>query len=101
MTLSKIGTVKLKLSRQIIGKIKTLTIKRECGKWFAVFTVETKAEELPETTKAVGLDVGIENFVTFSDGTQIDNWKYFESSKKQLRRAQRRASRVRLTTVRV
>jgi putative transposase len=93
LTLSRIGTVKLKLSREIVGKVKTLAIKRECGKWFAVFTVETKAEILPETNKVVGLDVGIENFVTLSDGTQIDNWKYFESSKKQLRRAQRKVSR--------
>ncbi len=93
LILSKIGTVKLKLSRQIVGKVKTLTIKRECGKWFAVFTVETKVEILPETNKTVGLDVGIENFVTLSDGTQIDNWKYFESSKKQLRKAQRKVSR--------
>ena len=47
--LSKIGKVKMKLSRQIIGKIKTLTIKNECGKWFAIFTVETAADALPKT----------------------------------------------------
>jgi len=93
LQLSKIGTVKLKLSRQIRGRIKTLTIKRECGKWFAVFTVETKAEPLPKTNKTVGLDVGIESFVTLSDGTRIDNWKYFESSQKQLKKAQRKVSR--------
>lgn len=93
LTLSKIGKVKLKLSRQIIGKIKTLTIKNECGQWFAVFTVETKAEPLPKTGKSVGIDAGISSFLTLSDGTQIDNWKYYEQSQKKLRVAQRRVAR--------
>lgn len=93
LTLSKIGTVKLKLSRKIVGKIKTLTIKNECGKWFAVFTVETKAEPLPKTNQAIGIDAGISSFLTLSDGTQIDNWKYYERSQKKLRVAQRRVAR--------
>lgn len=93
LTLSKIGIVKLKLSRQIIGKVKTLTIKRECGKWFAVFTIETSAEPLPKTGQSIGLDVGISAFATLSDGTQIDNFKYYESTQKKLRVAQRRVSR--------
>lgn len=93
LNLSKIGTVKLKLSRQIIGKVKTCQIKREIDKWFVIFTVETKAEILSETGQSVGIDAGIENFITLSDGTQIDNWKYYESAQKQLRRAQRSVSR--------
>ncbi len=93
LTLSKIGTVKLKLSRQIIGKVKTCTIKREIDKWFVVFTIEGEAEHLPKTGKQIGLDMGIESFATLSDGTQIDNWKYYESEQKELRRAQRGVSR--------
>lgn len=93
LTLSKIGTVKLKLSRKIVGKIKTLTIKNECGKWFAIFTVETSIEPLPKTNQAIGIDAGISSFLTLSDGTQIDNWKYYEQSQKKLRVAQRRVAR--------
>ena len=93
LTLSKIGTVKLKLSCQIIGKVKTLTIKWECGKWFAIFTVETKAEPLEKTGQVVGIDVGISAFATLSDRTQIDNFKYYESTQKKLRVAQRRVAR--------
>ncbi len=90
---SKIGTVKLKLSRSIQGKIKTLTIKNECGKWFAILAVETKPNFLPETGRHVGIDVGVSSFATLSDGTQIDNWKYYESAQKELRRAQRSVCR--------
>lgn len=93
LTLSKIGTVKLKLSRQIIGKIKTLTIKHDCGKWFAVFTAETAAESLPETNQAIGIDAGIKSFLTLSDGTEIENPRFYASLEKKLRVAQRSGSR--------
>jgi len=93
LTLSKIGKVKIKLSREMIGKVKTLTIKQECGKWFAIFTVETAIEPLPKTGESIGIDAGIESFITLSDGTQVDNWKYYEQSQKKLRVAQRSVSR--------
>lgn len=93
LTLSKIGTVKLKLSRKIQGKVKTCQIKRECGNWFVIFTVETKAEPLPKTGQSIGIDVGISAFATLSDGTQIDNFKYYESTQKKLRVANRRVAR--------
>ena len=93
LTLSKIGTVKIKLSRQIVGKVKQCRIKQECGKWFVVFTVETLPEHLPKTGKQIGIDVGIENFANLSDGTQTDNWKYYEQSQKKLRVAQRSVAR--------
>jgi len=93
LTLSKIGTVKLKLSRKIQGKVKTCQIKRELNKWLVIFTVETAVEPLPKTGESIGLDMGISAFATLSDGTQIDNWKYYESSQKKLRVAQRRVAR--------
>ncbi len=93
LTLSKIGKVKIKLSRAVVGKIKTCTIKKEIDNWFVVFTVETLPEPCATTGKQVGLDMGIENFVTLSDGTQIDNWKYYESTNKKLRIAQRSVAR--------
>ena len=48
VTLSKIGTVKIKLHRKIEGAIKTCTIKYEAGQWYAVFSCEVAApEKLP------------------------------------------------------
>jgi len=93
LTLSKIGSVRLRLSRPIEGKTKTCTIKREVSGWFVVFTVENEIKPLPKTKRSVGLDVGIESFVTLSDGTQIENFKYYESTQKHLRKAQRKVSR--------
>ncbi len=93
LTLSKIGKVKIKLSRNVVGKVKTCTIKKECGKWFVIFTVETSVEPLPKTGQSVGMDAGISAFLTLSDGTRIDNFKYYESTQKKLRVAQRSVAR--------
>lgn len=91
--LSKIGKIKIKPSRNIIGKVKTCTVKREIDKWFVVFSVETLSEPLPKTGKEIGIDVGIENFATLSDGRQIENSKFYQSTQNKLRVAQRRVSR--------
>ena len=46
--------------------------------------------ELAEKTGLqVGIDAGIESFMTLSNGEQIENFKYFESAEKKLRRKQR------------
>ena len=88
-----VGQVKVKLHRAVKGTIKTITIKRECGKWYVCFSVECENELRPLTGEQVGMDAGIESFMTLSDGTQIDNFKYFEASQKQLRRAGRKVAR--------
>ncbi len=93
LVLSKIGKVKIKLSRLIIGKVKTCTIKREIDKWFVTFSVETLSEILPKTGKGIGIDVGIESFAILSDGKKIENSKFFQSTQRKLRVANRRLSR--------
>lgn len=94
LTLSKIGKVKIKLHRAIVGKVKTLTVSRDsCGKWFACFSVETSIEALPKTNKSVGCDAGITTFLTLSDGVEIDNPRFLKADEKILATAQRRLSK--------
>lgn len=93
LKLSKIGMVKIKLHRQIKGKIKTLTITRSStSKWFACFCVEVEHESLPDNQNAVGIDMGIANFATLSTGEVIDNPKFFRRDEKQLAKAQKKHS---------
>lgn len=91
--LSKIGKVKIHLSQNMLGKVKTCTIKKEIHSWFVIFTVETEKEFLPKTGKQIGIDAGIENFMTLSNGEQIPNFKYYVQSQKELRRKQRSVAR--------
>lgn len=93
LKLSKIGMVKIKLHRPIEGKIKTLTITRtSTSKWFACFTAEVEHERLPDTTDAVGIDMGLKSFATLSTGETIANPKFFRSAEKRLAKAQKKLS---------
>jgi putative transposase len=95
LKLGKIGSIKVRLSREIPkdAKIKTCTIKRSTNGWFASFVFEYTPVFLPKSDLAVGIDVGIAKFAAFSDGSQpTPNPRYFEKSQAKLRRAQRRAS---------
>jgi putative transposase len=89
------GELAIKKHREINGKIKTLTIKREpSGKWFAVFTVEEpKPEPKQNDGPAVGMDLGLMNFVVLSDGTKIKNPHHLKKWEDRLAFQQRRLSR--------
>ena len=95
LSLSKIGTVNVKLHRFLIGKVKGVIVKRSLsGKWYAVFQVENSGvSHLPETGKAVGLDMGVKHFLSDSNGRQIENPKFYEKSLARLRVAHRVLSR--------
>jgi len=87
LRLSYLGDLKIKLSRPIEGKIKEVIAKREGGKWFAVISCDGVPERRPPATEhVVGLDAGIESFITLSDGAQIDNPRFYESTQKRLRK---------------
>ncbi len=92
--LTNIGLLKIRQHREIQGTIKEVAVKREGSKWYAIVSCDgVPINLLPSTGKAVGIDVGIESFATLSDGTQIENWRYYESAAKALRVAQRRVAR--------
>jgi len=94
LTLSKIGKVKIKLHRQISGRVKTLTISRHSqDKWFACFSVEIAKEVLELTNKTVALDMGLLIFAALSDGNKIDNPRFLKRDEKRLATANRRLSK--------
>lgn len=91
--LPKFGWVKVKQSLPV-GKIKNVTVKRTpTGKYFAVLVVEFEPETRPNAGGSVGIDVGIKEFYTDSNGSVVLNPKYLERSERKLRREQRRLSR--------
>ena len=94
LTLSKIGTVKVKFHREAIGKVKTCTIKRDGDKWFVCFAVEYEFEAPIHKGGAIGIDVGLEHLLNLSNGEQVDNPRFFRKSEKRLAKAQRRLAKV-------
>lgn len=93
LRISKIGFVKINLHRPIVGSIKTCTISRQAEKWYACFCVEYKPKPLPKSKKAVGIDVGLETFATFSTKEKITNPRFFKTDQKALAKAQRKLSK--------
>jgi putative transposase len=93
LELSKIGNVKIRFDRPIRGQVKTLTLKRECGSWYACFSVEIAPEPLPFHGRRIGIDVGLEFFAVFSNGQHLENPRYYAEAEPALRIAQRRVAR--------
>jgi len=89
------GEIAIKKHREIKGKIKTLTLKREAsGKWFAVLCVHIH-KEIPKENKgkAVGIDLGLMSFATLSDEIKIKNPRYLEQYEDRLAFVQRKFSK--------
>ncbi len=102
--LSKIGSLKIILHREIKGNIKTLTIRRtSTNKWYACFAVEIK-QELPIKTgvksikheNMIGIDVGLNSFLTTSQEEKIHNPRYLRESEQKLAQIQRKHSKKKL-----
>ncbi len=94
LTLSKIGSMKIILHREMEGRIKTCTIKKDVDQWYAIFTVEIERniEKVPVATK-IGIDVGLTSLLTLSNGEQIESPKFLRASEKRLTREQIELSR--------
>ena len=89
-----IGHVKVKLHRPIEGAIKTVSVKRSCGKWYAIFSCDLGDAPVPtEKGAVVGIDLGLKSFLVTSEGESVEPPHYYRESEKKLRRAQRAISR--------
>ena len=94
LLLSKIGSINIKLHRPIKGVTKTLTVKRmPSGKWVAIFSCVVKESPKPKPFRDVGVDVGLNVFAVLSDGSRIENPRFYRSRENQLKVVQRRLSR--------
>jgi putative transposase len=88
--LPKIGWVRFRKSRDVIGEIKTATVKKSAtGKWFVCITAKREIEPLPVRESIIGVDVGLRHYATLSDGTQIDNPRWLRKGLAKLARLQR------------
>ena len=82
--------------RELEGKVKTLTIKRDAlGDWFLFFSCEIENEPIKRVMqdKTSGFDFGFKTFLTFDDGSKIQSPLFFKQSLKQIRKLNRSLSR--------
>lgn len=90
--------IKCVFHRKFEGKIKTCTVsKTKTGKYYVSILVENNLEKIeknePDFNTNLGIDLGIKDFATFSDGTKIKNPEHLKWKLKSLKRQQRKLSR--------
>ena len=92
--LPKLGWIRYRSSREVLGTPKNFTVSQANGRWF--FSVQTEREveaAVPVATSAVGVDMGIARFATLSDGSYLEPLNGFKRHEAALRRAQQAMGR--------
>lgn len=89
--LEKIGKVSIVLDRMFSGKTMSVTVSKDtCGDYFASILVDEEIIPKPKTNNSVGIDVGLKQLITTSDGLQINRLR---DNQTKLKHIQRRLSR--------
>ena len=91
--LPKIGWVRYRNSRTIIGTIKNVTVTAKCGKWYVSVQTEYEQEQPVHSGNDIGIDMGIVRFATLSDGRYFEPINAFHSLKGRLAKLQRQLKR--------
>ena len=88
--LPKIGWIRYRNSRDVVGEIKNVTVSRKCGKWY--ISVQTEFEQKTPQPKGgeIGIDMGIVRFATLSSGEYFEPINAFKNLKGKLAKLQRR-----------
>ena len=70
------------------------------GRWYANICVETLKQEKPnEATKSIGIDLGLKDFATLSDGTKIEAQRLYRTAEAKLAIAQRANNKQRVKAI--
>ena len=93
--LPKLGLVKIKLSKNINGKILSATVsKNKYNQYYCAINFD-QSDFVPfeHTGCAIGIDLGLKDYVITSDGVKFDYPKFYVSSQDKLAKLQRQLSR--------
>ena len=76
--MAKLGFIRYHTSKEYrkllkSSKINNITIKKENGKYYAIINIITSVNELKPTGENIGIDLGLKNLATLSNGQEITN----------------------------
>lgn len=94
----KVGWVKLYHSQEIDGTTKSATFKRDAlGHWYVSLVVEFTMPDVPlspaNPENVVGIDLGLKDFCTLSNGIKEEATKFYRKTERRLAKAQKALSR--------
>ncbi len=92
------GTFKMWGTRDLhyyqIDQIKRVRVVRRADGYYTQFCIDQERNETHELTgKKIGIDVGLNHFLTDSERKQIENPRFLRKDEKALKKVQRRLSR--------
>jgi putative transposase len=90
-----VGRVKVNQHRKVLGRVKTLQLKRESRCWYVIVVTDIEPVPLSTTGRSVGVDLGVARFLTTSEGEIIDNPRFLDAAQRRLADLQRRKARTR------
>lgn len=76
----KLGAVNMTETFRFSGKIQSAVISYRAGWWFVSISVEVEHEAPTHTGGSVGIDLGIRQLATLSDGTVFENQRHYRKS---------------------
>ena len=92
--LPKLGWIHYRNSCEVLGEVKNVTVSHSCGHWYiSVQTEREVSDVIHPSTSAIGVDMGIAQFATLSNGHVFAAVNSFKQKQKQLARYQRAFSR--------
>jgi len=92
--LPKLGWLRYRNSRDVLGRVKQVTVSIRSGKWFLSIQTEREvAQPLHSSNTMVGVDVGVSRFATLSDVTVYEPVNSYRRQEDRLAFLQRQLSR--------
>jgi putative transposase len=91
--LPKLGWLRYRNSREVLGDVKNVTVSANNGRWFISIQTRREVEQPVAQGDAVGIDMGVIRFATLSDGTVYPPLNVFKRYAADLRKAQQAMSR--------
>lgn len=91
----KVKQIKIAYSRQYEGRIVSVTVSRDTDNkyYVSLCCVDIEQKAIEQTGSVVGIDLGIKDFATTSDGEVIKNPKFYRKYEERLIKAQRKLSK--------
>ena len=87
--LPKIGWVRYRNSRNVVGEIKNVTVSKKCGRFYVSIQTELEVEIPKHQGGEIGIDMGIVRFATLSNGEYFEPLNAFKTYKGKLAKLQR------------
>ncbi|WP_349293589.1 RNA-guided endonuclease InsQ/TnpB family protein [Gallibacterium anatis] len=88
--LPKIGWVRYRNSREVIGEIKNVTVSQKCGRFFVSIQTEFEYQIPIHNGGEIGIDMGVARFATLSNGEFFEPLNAFKTYKGKLAKLQKR-----------